>query len=100
MLRNLTELEVHVYLEHLEWRNRGGGPDLSMDGCVPPETQKCWEGKVAAARFNMPEMQAKLAEAQARSERAARDVAKMRKATALKAEYERQKAEQKGGTTN
>lgn len=95
----MTELEVNVCLEHLEWRNRGGGPDLSMDGLVPAETQKRWAAKVAGAHHRMPDLQRKLQDAQDRAARAARDVAAMQKAARLKSEYERQKAEQANAPT-
>lgn len=71
-------LEAHTEDEHLvwvawfrlhEWRDMGyvneadRPPDLSMDGCVPPETQERWAGRVAGAKFAvLADLQRKRAE--------------------------------------
>lgn len=52
-LERHTELEHRVWWEFFAMKARNFGPDISMDGCVPRETQRRWEGAVGNAAYKL-----------------------------------------------
>lgn len=70
----VTDRQLRVWTAWFDLYYNGDKGDLSMDGCVPPEVQRRWEGKVSNAGYLVAAATERRLRAQAQAKLTGEDV--------------------------